>query len=100
MKPGCRVRAVLRLAEREDVITVPRQAVLEKDARKLVYRRRGDGFEAVAVKLGPASLTRVVVEEGLEPGDEVALCDPARCGGESRSASGRTPAGGPGRGGR
>ena len=78
MKPGQRVRATLLLAEREDALVVPRQAVFDDGGRKLVYRRRGSSFEEVEVALGPSSLGRVVVEEGLTSGDVIALRDPAR----------------------
>lgn len=76
MKPGQRVRAVLALDARPDAISIPRNAVFEKDGKKIVYRRSGSGFTAVPVELGPAAVGRVVVEKGLEPGDEIALRDP------------------------
>jgi len=83
MKPGQRVRAWLLLDEIEDAVTVPRQAVFERDGATVVYRR-GDagagrgGFEAVPVELGPATLGRVVVASGLSAGDVIALSDPTR----------------------
>jgi RND family efflux transporter MFP subunit len=78
MKPGHRVQAVITLDERADVLTVPRQAVFEEDGRKIVYVRRGGGFEPREVHLGPAGLGRMVVEDGIEPGDRIALRDPTK----------------------
>jgi HlyD family secretion protein len=78
MKPGQRVRATLMLVERDDAIVVPRQAVFEKKGRKLVYRRDRSGFKEVEVRLGPSSLGRVVIEDGIAEGDMIALRDPAR----------------------
>lgn len=78
MKPGQRVRARLRLDERPKALTVPRQAVFEREGRTVVYRRKGDQFEPVEVALGPSGAGRVVVERGLRPGDAVALADPTR----------------------
>jgi multidrug resistance efflux pump len=81
MKPGQRVRALLRLDERPRALTVPRQAVFERDGRTVVYRSRGSGFEPIPVALGPSGAGRVVIEErepGLRPGDVVALADPTR----------------------
>src|SRR5512139_1685120 len=75
MKPGQRVRAVLALDSRPDAISIPRNAVFEKDGRKIVYKRTRSGFVPVPVDLGPAAVGRVVVEKGLEPGDEIALRD-------------------------
>jgi HlyD family secretion protein len=78
MKPGQRVRATLFLEEKQDALAVPRQAVFEQDGKKIVYLRRGGTFEPVEVTLGPSSMGRVVLEKGVEPGDEVALVDPTR----------------------
>jgi multidrug efflux pump subunit AcrA (membrane-fusion protein) len=78
MKPGQRVRAILTLDVMDDVLVVPRQSVFDEDGKKIVYRRNGSGFEPVEVTLGPSAPGRVVIEEGLEAGDVVALSDPTR----------------------
>ncbi len=77
MKPGQRVRAVLRLAEADGVIAIPRGALFEKDGKRVVYRREGGAFAPVEVKVGHNSISRVVVESGLREGDQVALRDPS-----------------------
>jgi RND family efflux transporter MFP subunit len=101
MKPGQRVRAILMLDEREDVVVIPRDAVFEDDdERKVVYRREGWSFEPVEVELGPSALGRVVIDSGIESGDVIALKDPTRKADEDReveesgAASGGSPAGG------
>jgi RND family efflux transporter MFP subunit len=81
MKVGQRVRATIIL-EQGDALVVPRQAVFERDGRLFVHRlsvHRGDGgqFEEVEVKLGSSSAGRVVITEGLQEGDRIALRDPA-----------------------
>jgi multidrug efflux pump subunit AcrA (membrane-fusion protein) len=78
MKPGQRVSAVLTLDERQDVLTVPRQTVFEDEGKKIVYVRRGGGFEPTEVELGPSALGRLVIDAGLEEGDRIALRDPTR----------------------
>lgn len=78
MKPGQRVQAVLVLDEQQEVLSVPRQAVFSKDGRSVVYVRRMGGFEETEVKIGSAGLGLVVVEEGLQEGDLIALRDPTR----------------------
>ena len=78
MKPGQRVRAVIAAEARPGALVVPRQAVFERDGERVVYRRRGRGFAAVPVEVGPASAALAVIESGLEAGDEVALADPER----------------------
>jgi multidrug efflux pump subunit AcrA (membrane-fusion protein) len=76
MKPGQKVRAIVRLEEADGVLTIPRGAVFEKDGKRVVYRRRGGGFEPVEVTIGRQSISRLVVDSGLAAGDVVALRDP------------------------
>jgi len=78
MKPGHRVQAVLLLDEREDVLSVPRQAVFEKEGKKIVYVRREGRFEPTEVTTGPSTLGRMMIEDGLSEGDRIALRDPTR----------------------
>jgi len=95
MKPGQRVQAWLLLDEVESAVTVPRQAVFEKDGVNVVYRRDGKGFEAVPVELGPTSMGRVVIRSGLANGDVIALADPQRTPRDEEAPAGGGGAGGP-----
>jgi HlyD family secretion protein len=76
MKPGQRVRATIRLEEADDVIAVPRGALFDRDGRRVVYRWEGNGFAPVEVTVSRNSISRVVVEKGLQAGDRIALRDP------------------------
>lgn len=76
MKPGQRVRATIYLENSEDALVVPRQAVFDEDGTSRVWRRKGGGFESVAVEVGATGLGKVVVASGLAEGDEVALRPP------------------------
>ena len=76
MKPGARVRAVLDVENREGAFSIPRQAIFEKQGKKLVYRKRTGGFDPVPIEIGSSSSGRVVVTKGLAKGDEIALRDP------------------------
>jgi RND family efflux transporter MFP subunit len=78
MKPGARVSGEILLADLDDVLTVPRQAIGNKEGSPVVWRKLNDGFEAVEVELGAAAAGRVVVTSGLEAGDVIALRDPAQ----------------------
>jgi HlyD family secretion protein len=103
MKPGQRVRAKLSLGEAsDDALVVPRQAILNKDGKNLVYRRteRGD-FETVQVELGPSTSGRIVIKKGLSVGDQIALRDPTRSLDQAlgSGSSGSVPTGGGGGGG-
>ena len=98
MKPGQRVRAVLALDARPDAISVPRNAVFEKNGKKIVYKLSGSELKPVEVTLGPAAVGRVVVESGLAAGDEIALRDPVTAAGDDDAplASGGSPSALPG----
>lgn len=76
MKPGARVRATLDVENRAHAFAIPRQALFEKNGKKLVYRRDHDKFVAVPVDIASSSAGRVVVTRGLKDGDEIALVDP------------------------
>lgn len=77
MKPGQRVRATLIL-DKADALVVPRQAVIAKDGKNVVYKRGAHGFEPVEVELGAGTSGRVVIAKGLAAGDTIALRDPTR----------------------
>jgi len=90
MKPGQRVRATLVL-DQQDAVVVPREAVIERDGKSVVYRRTGSapgGFEPVAVELGGATSGRVAITKGLADGDVIALRDPSHAHDQAGSGSG------------
>jgi len=67
-------RAELSLGKLQNVLTVPREAVLEAPGGSVVYRVVGGSkVEAVRPKLGASDGARVVVVEGLNEGDLVAV---------------------------
>jgi HlyD family secretion protein len=76
MKPGQKVRAVVRLDEADGVLAIPRGAVFEKDGKRVVYRREGGAFVPVEITIGRQSISRVVLGSGLAAGDVIALRDP------------------------
>lgn len=84
MKPGARVRATIELANEQEAIVVPRQAIQEREGQSIVWKREGRDFIAVPVQTGPGTAGRVLVTSGLADGDEVALENPET----RRSASG------------
>lgn len=78
MKPGARVRATLEVENQANAFAIPRQALFEKEGKKIVYRKNDDEFAPVEVTIGSSSAGRVVVTKGLNKGDEIALEDPAK----------------------
>lgn len=98
LKPGQRVQTRFALAELPNAIAVPRQAVLDRNGAKVVYRwRRWRGFEPIEVTIGPIALGRVVIEKGLSAGDEVALVDPSQGPAQAVASPSAAPALGGGR---
>lgn len=77
MKPGMKLKAQIRAGELKSVIVVPRSAVVKKDSGLAVYIQKAPGqFEPVKVKLGQGDLIQVVVTEGLQTGQTLALNPP------------------------
>jgi HlyD family secretion protein len=94
MRPGQRVRAVIRLEEAADVIAIPRGALFEKDGQRVVYRWEGGDFSPAPVTVGRNSVSRIVVEKGLRSGDRIALRDPTlKAASSTESAAAAAPEG-------
>ncbi len=75
LRPGTTVRLLIAGKKVNDVLSVPRQAVFEKNGKPIVYLRTGERFEPHEVKLIHRTETRIALE-GLEAGAEVALINP------------------------
>ena len=70
------------VAERlQDAIIVPAAAVVRKDGRTLAYVWRGRAFEPRDIAIDREGEDQVVVREGLDVGERVALRDPTGPGG-------------------
>jgi HlyD family secretion protein len=76
MKAGASVRVTIEGKEMPDALTVPRQAVFQKNGKTHVHVKLGDRFEQREVKIVQRTESRAALE-GLEEGAEVALVDPA-----------------------
>jgi HlyD family secretion protein len=76
MKPGTRVRATLEIENRARAFAIPRQALFEKQGKRIVYRKQDGRFMPLEVDVATSSAGRVVVTHGLKEGDELALVDP------------------------
>ena len=83
MKPLDRVSDLPRSLSR---IIVGRPVGAQSDSTTTVFRAHaGDSVaERVTVKFGKASVNQIVVLEGLEPGDIVALADTTQWSGKDR----------------
>ncbi len=99
-KPGQRLHATIVLEELPQALAVPRQAVFQRESDMVVHRRTGAGaFEPVKVKLGPGTVGRLVITEGIRAGDVIALRDPSHSADEAigeGARKGKAAAGGRG----
>ena len=75
IRSGMTAKVVILGETRRNVLSVPRQAVIVKEGKRLVFVRSGSGFSSREVKILGANESRAAVE-GLAKGDEVALVDP------------------------
>jgi multidrug resistance efflux pump len=73
MKPGARVKAVLDVEDIANAFSIPRQAVFEKNGKKIVYRKHGAKFDPIEVTIATSTPGRVVVTKGIAKNDELAL---------------------------
>jgi RND family efflux transporter MFP subunit len=73
LKPGMTAVAEIHVDRIEDVLTVPVQAVVQRDRENWCYVDAGRGLERRTLKLGRSNDKFVHVTEGLAPGDRVVL---------------------------
>lgn len=71
--PGMSVFVQVVLGERKDVLTVPRQACVNRESRWLVYRVKNGRAETVPIELGDKDRDRLEVRSGLAAGDVVVV---------------------------
>jgi multidrug efflux pump subunit AcrA (membrane-fusion protein) len=77
MKPGVKLKAQILAGELKSVIVIPRSATVKKDSGFVAFVLKGlNQFEPVPVTLGQGDAAQVVVTEGLEAGQTLALNPP------------------------
>jgi multidrug efflux pump subunit AcrA (membrane-fusion protein) len=75
LRSGFTAQIVFLGANKKNVLFLPRQALFMKDGKRIVYVKRGSGYEQREVKVDSETESRVVIE-GLEEGARVAFVDP------------------------
>lgn len=85
LRPGMSGEVEIVTERTPDAVYVPRQAVFEKEGKKLVFLKTAGGFQRREVSTGHPSESQVLIANGLKGGEEVALLDPeARAGAAKR----------------
>jgi HlyD family secretion protein len=81
-QPDPRLRAGMTAAVRVEVerlansIVIPEEEVFEKGGRMIAYVQTNDGYAERKLVLGRRSGGQILVEDGLKPGERIALKDP------------------------
>ncbi len=74
LKPNMFAQVVIHAGQGEEVLALPREALIRTGNRQVVVRALGEGrFRSVAVQPGRFSGDRVEILSGLTPGDEVVI---------------------------
>ena len=93
LRPGLTAQAVIHGEPRKDVLYLPRQAVVLKESKKLVYVKNGSSFEPRELNILAENESRAAVE-GIAAGTEVAMVDPTAPTRPSSSGPSLAPGGG------
>jgi len=76
LKPGMTTSNKIIINQIPDVISVPLEAIFEKEGKKILYVKNGSGFDQRIVETGQKSEDFIIIKKGLEHGAVVALRDP------------------------
>lgn len=73
VKPGMSADVEVIVAKRRDALSVPSQAILEREGKKRVYLLADGRARATTVKVGESNWNSTQILEGLREGDRVVL---------------------------
>jgi cobalt-zinc-cadmium efflux system membrane fusion protein len=72
VKVGATARVHVRTGATQQGIVIPAAAILDEDGRPIVYvQPEGETFEKRAIRIGGQDGDRVLVLDGLEPGERI-----------------------------
>jgi HlyD family secretion protein len=87
LRPGFAARLSIRGEQLSKAVSIPREAVFEREGKKIIYCKRGRGFETREVKVRAYSEGRAILE-GIPSGTVVALVNPEAHVSDKAKASG------------
>jgi len=76
LRPGLLANVEIIVDKIPDALSVPMQAIFEKDGKTVVYIKKGAEYEARAIKPLKRSESTMVISSGVSDGEVVALADP------------------------
>ena len=74
--PGLTVSCKIVIKEMTDVLYVPVESIFKDRGIEFVYIKSGSGFKRKDIVVGSVNTDYVVIKEGLEENEELALTDP------------------------
>ncbi len=77
VKPGMHAQVEIQVAELDNVLQVPLQAVRQSGAKSFVYVKTSGGPELREVKVGQNSASSIEIQDGIKEGELVYLAPPA-----------------------
>ncbi len=72
---GVTARVTIMGKNLHDVLSIPRQALHQKEGKQVVYARKAEGFEPYEVQVKYLTESRAIID-GIDEGTEVALVNP------------------------
>ena len=75
LRPGLTAQIVIHGEPRKDALYLPRQAVIVKESKRVVYVKNGSSYEPRELKILAENESRTAVD-GIAAGTEVAMVDP------------------------
>jgi multidrug efflux pump subunit AcrA (membrane-fusion protein) len=94
LRSGFTAQIVFLGGIKKNVIYLPRQALFLKDGKRIVYVKKGNGYEQREVKIDSQNESRAAIE-GLEAGSKIALVDPTAPRKSTGNSASGTPEGTP-----
>jgi RND family efflux transporter MFP subunit len=73
LKPEMFAKPAIVLAKNENVLAVPKEALMEEGGEKFVFVRTGDTFDRADVQTGAEDDRFVEIKDGLVPDDEIVV---------------------------
>lgn len=76
--PRMTCKIEIPLEKIENVLIVPKSAVFDRDGKKVCYVKKGDTYEVREVQISKTDGENIIIEEGVEEGEEVLLEEPGK----------------------
>ena len=73
LRPGMNSQVEILVTEKEDVLSVPVQAVLPFRGKSYVFVKKGEGFERAEIEMGISNDQHIEIKKGIVNGDIVAM---------------------------